>query len=105
MNTYELFAKQGKGFFEPVNGIDVRRIIAYNPNGICLWVKTPDYYIEVDCPDKDNMNAKFKADGKIISKSFPYSFTGFMDACDWFDEQRAAYRFAKLMEECDDKEM
>ena len=36
MNTYELFAKQGKGFFEPVTGIDIRQIIAYNPNGTCL---------------------------------------------------------------------
>ena len=34
---------------------------------------------------------------KIINKLFPYSFTGFMDACDWFDEQRATYRFARFI--------
>ena len=97
MTTYELFKTQGRGFFESVNGIDIRQIISFNPNGTCLWVETPDYYMEVDCPDKDNMNARFESDGKIINKSFPYSFTGFMDACDWFDEQRATYRFAKII--------
>lgn len=105
MNTYELFMKQGRGFFEPVNEMDIRQIIAHNPDGTCLWVKTSDYYMEVDCPGKDNMNARFEADGKIINKLFPYSHTGFIDACDWFDEQRATYRFAKLMEEYNVKEM
>ena len=73
-----------------IAGIDIRQIISLNPNGTCLWVKTPYYYMEVDCPDKDNMNARFEADGKIINKSFHYSFTGFLDACDWFDEKLIA---------------
>ena len=65
---------------------------------MCLWVQTPDYYMEVDCPDRYNMNARFEAKGKIlVNKLFPYSFTGFMDACDWFDEQRATYRFGELI--------
>ena len=98
MTTYELFKTQGRGFFEPVNGIDIRQIISFNPNGTCLWVETPDYYMEVDCPDKGNMNARFEVKGKILAnKLFPYSFTGFMDACDWFDEQRATYRFGELI--------
>ena len=59
-------------------------------------MKTPDYYMEVDCPDKDNMNARFESDGKIINKLFPYSFTGFMGACDWFDAQRAIYRLKRI---------
>jgi len=101
MNTYKLFMKQGRGFFEPINEIDIRQIISCNPDGTCLWVQMPDYYMEVDCPDRYNMNARFEADGKIINKLFPYSYTGFIDACDWFDEQRATYRFAKLMEEYD----
>ena len=78
MTTYELFKTQGRGFFEPVNEIDINLIISYNPDGTCLWVKTSDYYMEVN-------------------KLFPYSFTGFMDACDWFDEQRAIYRFGELI--------
>ena len=97
MTSYELFKTQGRGFFEPVTILNIKRIISCNPDGMCLWVQTPDYYMEVDCPDKDNMNARFEADGKIINKLLPYSFTGFMDACDWFDEQRATYRFAKLI--------
>lgn len=98
MTTYELFKTQGRGFFEPVNEIDINLIISYNPDGTCLWVETPDYYMEVDCPDKDNMNARFKVKGKIlVNKLFPYSFTGFMDACDWFDKQRATYRFGELI--------
>lgn len=98
MTTYELFKTQGRGFFEPVNEIDINLIISYNPDGTCLWVETPDYYMEVDCPDKDNMNARFEVKGKIlVNKLFPYSFTGFMDACDWFDEQRATYRFGELI--------
>lgn len=48
--TYELFRTQGRGFFEPINEIDIRQIISCNPEGTCLWVKTPDYYMEVDCP-------------------------------------------------------
>lgn len=92
MTSYELFKTQGRGFFESVNEIDIRQIIIHNPDGMCLWVQMPDYYMEVDCPDKDNMNARFEADDKIINESFPYSFTGFMDACDWFDEQRAIQR-------------
>lgn len=97
MTTYELFKTQGRGFFEPATILNIKRVISCNPNGTCLWVKTPDYYMEVDCPDKDNMNARFEADGKISNKLFPYDFTGFMDACDWFDEQRATYCFAKLI--------
>lgn len=50
MTTYELFKTQGRGFFEPVNEIDINLIISYNPDGTCLWVETPDYYMEVDCP-------------------------------------------------------
>ena len=98
MTTYELFKTQGRGFFEPVNVIDINLIISYNPDGTCLWVETPDYYMEVDCPDKDNMNARFEVKGKIlVNKLFPYSFTGFLDACGWFDEQRATYRFGELI--------
>lgn len=98
MTTYELFKTQGRGFFEPVTILNIKRIISCNPDGTCLWVKTPDYYMEVDCPDKDNMNARFEVEGKIlVNKLFPYSFTGFLDACDWFDEQRAIYRFGELI--------
>lgn len=97
MNTYELFKTQGRGFFKSVTLLNIKSIIDYNPDGTCLWVKTADYYMEVDCPDKDNMNARFEADGKIINKLFPYSYEGFIDACNWFDEQRATYRFARFI--------
>lgn len=94
MNTYELFVKQGKGFFEPVNNMDIKQIIACNPNGICLWVEITGYYMEVDCPNTYTMNARFEANGKITNKTFPYTYEGFIDACGWLDEQRATYRFA-----------
>lgn len=98
MTTYELFKTQGRGFFEPKTILNIDRIIANNPNGTCLWVQTPDYYMEVDCPDRYNMNARFDVKGKmLVNKLFPYSFAGFMDACDWFDEQRAIYRFGELI--------
>lgn len=98
MTTYELFKTQGRGFFEPKTILNIDRIIANNPNGMCLWVKTPDYYMEVDCPDRYNMNARFEVEGKmLVNKLFPYSFTGFMDACGWFDEQRATYRFGEFI--------
>ena len=98
MTTSELFKTQGRGFFEPKTILNIDRIIANNPNGTCLWVQTPDYYMEVDCPDRYNMNARFEVEGKmLVNKLFPYSFTGFMDACNWFDEQRAIYRFGELI--------
>lgn len=52
MNTYELFKTQGRGFFKPVTLLNIKRIIDHNPDGTCLWVKTSDYYMEVDCPIK-----------------------------------------------------
>ncbi len=98
MTTYELFKTQGRGFFEPKTILNIDRIIANNPNGTCLWVQTPDYYMEVDCPDRYNMNARFEVEGEmLVNKLFPYSFTGFMDACNWFDEQRATCRFGELI--------
>ena len=90
MKTYDVFQSRGRGFTCLVNG-RIAEIIANNPNGMCLWAEWGGCYMEVDCPDRNRMNARFEVEGEIINKMFPYSFKGFEEACVWFDEQRSRH--------------
>lgn len=90
MKAFDIFQSRGCGFYCKVNG-HIAEIITNNPNGMCLWAEWGGCYMEVDCPDRDNMNARFEAEGGINNKVFPYSLKGFEDACSWFDEQRSRH--------------
>lgn len=86
MRAIDLFQKHARGFNGFVDA-PIEKIIAHNPNGMCLWVQD-DCYMELDCPDSENMNARWECGKMKRNKLFPYTYDGFKAACKWFDEQR-----------------
>ena len=86
MKTLELFQTTARGFNGFINA-PIAKIIDYNPNGLCLWVQD-ECYMEVDCPDRYHMVARYETDKEIRTKCFPYDYKSFEAACEWFDKQR-----------------
>lgn len=90
MKSYCLFHNNGCGFRGRVKE-PIKNIIFRMKDGMCLWVCGDDFYMEVDCPDSKSMNARFETGETIINKLFPYTFDGFVEACEWFDKRRQEY--------------